>query len=37
MYLLTECGAMTLYDLVVFFYQDDIDFQTGTFPNPENK
>jgi hypothetical protein len=30
--LLIECvEAMTLYDIVVFFYQDDIDFTDGTF------
>jgi hypothetical protein len=30
--LLIDCvGAMSLYDLVVFFYQDDINFEKGKF------
>jgi hypothetical protein len=27
---------MNLYDIVVFFYQDNIDFDTGAFVKPEN-
>jgi hypothetical protein len=35
--LLVECAeAMTLYDFVVFFYQDDIDFKDGTFDDPDD-
>jgi hypothetical protein len=33
--LLIECvEAMNLYDLVIFFYQDNIDFETGAFDKP---
>jgi hypothetical protein len=32
--LLIECvEAMSLYDIVIFFYQDDINFEDGTFDN----
>jgi hypothetical protein len=35
--LLIECAeAMSVYDLVVFFYQDDIDFTDGTFDEPKD-